>query len=392
MSGETLANDIGENQEKVLDPRVESLAIPLARDYAEKNYPKLEDGTFEPAWRGVNGEKDLKNKSPEDLMAEGYSELAAHESVIDIANQPYNEYSEYWKEQNRGGAEFLIGLMDERGADTLSGLDLEDEKTRAEYGDLIHENWISRNEWVKDPNYGDPKLACSFAELSAEEQQKDIDQLGVLQKWIAEQKDTSANSDNDHETISGKLKTYEQNREQYEKARERYEKIFWKLIDERDNETNKTLQDEIQKKVERASCVKTSAAIQYISNQGEVLIGDNTDLKKEWVEECERLEWATIDKGKSSIGVFVMGDVLHGMALMEKGGSNEELCEYIKKVSDGRPYVELTMARFMSHFGSNGQNLANAVGINDLSQDVRDFYNTKSDGKGGLRGIGEMTK
>ena len=168
MSGESLTTNTGEDQEKVLDPRVESLAIPLARDYAEKNYPK--------------------NKSPEDLMAEGFSELAAHEAVIDIANQPYNEYSEYWKEQNRGGAEFLIGLMDECGADALSALDLEDEEVRAEYGDLIHENWISRNEWVKDPNYGDPKLACSFAELSPEEQQKDIDQLGVLQKWIAEQK------------------------------------------------------------------------------------------------------------------------------------------------------------------------------------------------------------
>lgn len=188
MNGEKLSSSNGENMEKVLDPRVESLAIPLARDYAEKHYPKLEDGTFQPAWRGVNGEKALKNKSPDDLMAEGYSELAAHASVIDIANQPYDKYSDYWKEQNRGGAEFLIGLMDERGADTLSSLNLEDEKVRNEYGDLIHENWIKRNEWVKDPNYGDPKLACGFAELSKEEQQKDIDQLGVLQQWIAEQK------------------------------------------------------------------------------------------------------------------------------------------------------------------------------------------------------------
>lgn len=47
---------------------------------------------------------------------------------------------------------------------------------------------VSRNEWAKDPNFGDPKLACSFSELSLEEQQKGIDQLGVLQKWISEQK------------------------------------------------------------------------------------------------------------------------------------------------------------------------------------------------------------
>ena len=121
-------------------------------------------------------------------MAEGYSELAAHKSVIDIANESYENFPDYWKEQNRGGAEYLIGLMDERGADSLLGLNLDDEETRNEYGSLIHENWISRNEWVNDPNYGDPKLACSFSELSPEEQQKDIDQLGVLQKWISEQK------------------------------------------------------------------------------------------------------------------------------------------------------------------------------------------------------------
>lgn len=67
------------------------------------------------------------------------------------------------------GRDFLIGLMDERGADTLAGLDLNDEKIRSERGDLIHENWISRNEWVKDPNYGNPNLAVSFEKLSEEE-------------------------------------------------------------------------------------------------------------------------------------------------------------------------------------------------------------------------------
>ena len=46
MGIESLSNNNGENMEKKLDPRVESLAIPLARDYAEKNYPKMEDGTF----------------------------------------------------------------------------------------------------------------------------------------------------------------------------------------------------------------------------------------------------------------------------------------------------------------------------------------------------------
>lgn len=187
-------------QEKTLDPRVESLAIPLARDYAEKNYPKVgedENGVsiFEPAWRGANGEKDLRGKSKEDvaadLVAQGWTPEAAaataETTVVDIANTPYDQFSEYWKEQNRGGAEYLVALVDERGTAALQSLDLSDVATRSQYGTLIHDNWISRNEWVKDPNYGNPDLAKPFDELSSEEQQKDIDQVGVLQKWLAEQ-------------------------------------------------------------------------------------------------------------------------------------------------------------------------------------------------------------
>ena len=177
--------DEPEKKEKELDPRVESLAIPLARDYAEKNYKKLEDGTFEPAWRGARGEKHYRGEPPEAIAdAEGITIEEARAKVVDIANQPYNEFSDYWKEQNRGGAEFLVKLLDERGTDVLIGLDLTDEQVRAEYGSLIHNNWLDRNEWVKDHSYGNPDLAKPFEGLSPEEQQKDIDQLGVLQAWL----------------------------------------------------------------------------------------------------------------------------------------------------------------------------------------------------------------
>jgi hypothetical protein len=173
--------------EELQNPRVESLAVPLARDYAEKNYPKRDDGTFEPAWRGVNGEKPFKGKSPEDLIAEGMSPEEASKAVIDIANTPYDQYSEHWKSQNRGGAEYLITLLDERGAEEITNLDLSDSAVISELGNLIHENWISRNEWVKDPEYGNPDLAKPFDDLSPEEQQKDIDQIGVLKTWITQQ-------------------------------------------------------------------------------------------------------------------------------------------------------------------------------------------------------------
>ena len=182
-------------KEQGLDPRVESLAIPLARDYAEKNYPKREDGTFEPAWRGANGEKDLRGKSPKEVAAqledEGYTPEAAlalaRSMVVDIANAPYDQFSEYWKGQNRGGAEFLISLVDEVGADNIRALDLSDPEVQEKYGTLIHANWLERNQWVLDPQYGNSVLAQSYADLPADEQQKDIDQMWVLQGWLEAQ-------------------------------------------------------------------------------------------------------------------------------------------------------------------------------------------------------------
>ena len=41
----------------------------------------------------------------------------------------------------------------------------------------IHEEWLKRNSWVFDPNYGNPKLAVPYNELSQEEKDKDIAQL-----------------------------------------------------------------------------------------------------------------------------------------------------------------------------------------------------------------------
>ncbi|MBO4854857.1 hypothetical protein J5500_00425 [Candidatus Saccharibacteria bacterium] len=179
------AEDTAESQEQAPDPRVDSLAIPLARDYAERNYPKQEDGTFTPCWRGVNGEQEYRNKSPEDLMAEGMSEEEARAAVIDIANTPFDQYSEHWKEANRGGARFLIELVDTYGSSEIMTADFANDKAmRAKYGDLVHKNWMERNSWEKDKR---PKLFVPFTELDPAEQQKDIDQLLILQEWLKQQ-------------------------------------------------------------------------------------------------------------------------------------------------------------------------------------------------------------
>lgn len=125
------------------------------------------------------------------LESEGYPPEAAlalaQSMVVDIANTPYDQFSEYWKEQNRGGAEFLIRLVDEVGADNIRGLDLSDPEVQEQYGTLIHANWLERNQWVLDPEYGNSVLAQSYADLPADEQQKDIDQMRVLQGWLESQ-------------------------------------------------------------------------------------------------------------------------------------------------------------------------------------------------------------
>lgn len=179
------AEDTAESQEQAPDPRVDSLAIPLARDYAERNYPKQEDGTFTPCWRGVNGEKQYRGKSPADLIAEGMSEEEAKAAVIDIANTPFDQYSEHWKEANRGGARFLIELVDTYGSSEIMTADFaNDEAMRVKYGDLVHKNWMERNSWEKDQR---PELFVPFIQLPPDEQQKDIDQLIILQEWLKQQ-------------------------------------------------------------------------------------------------------------------------------------------------------------------------------------------------------------
>lgn len=185
---QTWADAVNPEVESELDSRVESLAIPLAQNYAENNYARLENGTLQPAWRGINGEKQYKNKSPEEIAAEeGITLDEARARVIDIANQPYNEYSEYWKNQNRDGAKFLIELLDTYGKDTLLGLDLTDKTVRQTFGDLIHDNWLKCMGGADAVAAWNPEQAVPYARLNPSDQQKDIDHLNVLQDWLQEQ-------------------------------------------------------------------------------------------------------------------------------------------------------------------------------------------------------------
>ena len=46
---------------------------------------------------------------------------------------------------------------------------------------VIHNEWLKRNDWVFNPEYGNPQLAVPYEQLSKEEQDKDKAQLWPAQ-------------------------------------------------------------------------------------------------------------------------------------------------------------------------------------------------------------------
>ena len=69
---------------------------------------------------------------------------------VDIANHSFEELPSNWQYENLQ-------------ADQMAS--------------IIHNEWLKRNNWVFNPNYGNPELAVPFEQLSIEEQDKDRAQL-----------------------------------------------------------------------------------------------------------------------------------------------------------------------------------------------------------------------
>jgi len=81
---------------------------------------------------------------------------------------------------NLEAAKIAIELVYDK---TISGEKFTPEETE-EMASFIHEEWLKRNDWVFDPEYGNPKLAVPYAQLSKEEQDKDKAQLGPAQAKV----------------------------------------------------------------------------------------------------------------------------------------------------------------------------------------------------------------
>ena len=99
---------------------------------------------------------------------------AAHETDdVDIANCSFAKLPSNWQYENLEAARVAIELVYDKlmAGEPISEVELE------QMAAVVHNEWLKRNSWVFDPNYGDPKLAVPYLQLSKEEQDKDKVQI-----------------------------------------------------------------------------------------------------------------------------------------------------------------------------------------------------------------------
>ena len=126
---------------------------------------KLGDGTYEPRLK--------KSKDEEWNAKHGTDE-------VDIANCSFEQLPSNWQYENLEAARVAIELVYDK---TVAGEILMEEDIE-KMASVIHDEWLKRNDWVFNPEYGDSKLAVPYAQLSREEQEKDIAQLAPAQAKV----------------------------------------------------------------------------------------------------------------------------------------------------------------------------------------------------------------
>ena len=150
----------------------EALSYALGSDLHEawRAPRKLDDGTFEPRMK--------KSKDEEWNKIHGTDE-------VDIANCAFEDLPSNWQYENLEAAKVAINLVFDK---AMSGEKLTEEEIE-EKAAIIHDEWLKRNDWVFDPNYGDPNLAVPYEKLSEEEKEKDRVQLEPAIRKIQDYKD-----------------------------------------------------------------------------------------------------------------------------------------------------------------------------------------------------------
>ena len=138
----------------------EALSYALGSDLHEawRASRRKEDGTFEPRIK--------KSKDEAWNAAHGTDE-------VDIANCTFSELPSNWQYENLEAAKVAIDLVYDK---SMNDNQITPEELE-EMGSVIHNEWLGRNDWVFDKEYGNPALAVPYNELSEEEKIKDKQQV-----------------------------------------------------------------------------------------------------------------------------------------------------------------------------------------------------------------------
>lgn len=144
---------------------------------------RLSNGVYEPRWKKVKdagfAERAKMNIGGGNLRTNDNGEVE-----IDIANTSYFDLSPDWQAENKAAGEVIERII-------LSGKDY----TLDEVGEIIHSEWLKRNDWAKD----DPILSQPFAKLPVSEQRKDLEQYEVGLAAYEEMVKENKNAQVEHE-------------------------------------------------------------------------------------------------------------------------------------------------------------------------------------------------
>ncbi len=149
-----------------------ALSYDLGSDLHEvwRESRKQSDGTYEP--------KIKKSKDEEWNAVHGTDQ-------VDIANCSFLELPSNWQYEKLESAKVVIHLVYDK---TMNGESISGEEAE-KMASIIHEEWLKRNDWVYDSEYGNPSLTVSYSELSREEQISYLEQLGPAVRKVQDYKD-----------------------------------------------------------------------------------------------------------------------------------------------------------------------------------------------------------
>lgn len=181
MDIEKVNIDEGKAIRKMQDKRAkELLSYSMGADLHEawRAGRKLEDGTYEPR---IKKTKD-----------QAYIDAHGGNNEVDIANLSFAELPSDWQYENLEAAKVAVGQV----YDVMMGDTPVTKEQIEKMSAVVHEEWLKRNDWVFDPEYGNPDQAKPYEDLSPEEKAKDRVQIKEAMTKVIKYRDGEISLEN----------------------------------------------------------------------------------------------------------------------------------------------------------------------------------------------------